>query len=41
MSNVTLIAGTVVEMEKVSELGVSTWHEVPRLTEIGAIGEQS
>ena len=41
MSNVTLIAGTVVEMEKVSALGVSTWHEVPRLTEIGAIGEQS
>lgn len=41
MSNVTLIAGTVVEMEKVSELGVSTWHEVPRLTEIGAVGEQS
>lgn len=41
MSNVTLIAGTVVEMEKISELGVSTWHEVPRLTEIGAIGEQS
>ena len=41
MSNVTLIAGTVVEMEKVSELGVSTWHEVPRLTEIGAVGESS
>ena len=41
MSNVTLIAGTVVEMEKVSELGVSTWHEVPRLTEIGAVGGQS
>ena len=41
MSNVALIAGTVVEMEKVSELGVSTWHEVPRLTEIGAVGEQS
>ena len=41
MSNVILIAGTVVEMEKVSGLGVSTWHEVPRLTEIGAIGEQS
>ena len=41
MSNVTLIAGNVVEMEKVSELGVSTWHEVPRLTEIGAVGEQS
>ena len=41
MSNVTLIAGTVVEMEKVSELGVSTWHEVPRLTEIGAVGDQS
>ena len=41
MSNVTLIAGTVVEMEKVSELGVSTWHEVPRLTEIGAVGETS
>lgn len=41
MSNVTLIAGTVVEMEKVSELGVSTWHEVPRLTEIGPVGEQS
>lgn len=41
MSNVTLIAGTVVEMEKVSALGVSTWHEVPRLTEIGAVGEQS
>ena len=41
MSNVTLIAGTVVEMEKVSELGVSTWHEVPRLTEIGAVGQQS
>lgn len=41
MSNVILIAGTIVEMEKVSELGVSTWHEVPRLTEIGAVGEQS
>ena len=41
MSNVTLIAGTVVEMEKVSELGVSTWQEVPRLTEIGAVGESS
>lgn len=40
-SNVILIAGTVVEMEVVDALGASTWHEVPRLTEIGAVGEQS
>lgn len=40
-SNVILIAGTVVEMEVVDTLGVSTWHEIPRLTEIGAVGEQS
>ena len=36
MSNVILIAGTIVEMQ------VTTgWQEVPRLTEIGAVGEQS
>ena len=40
MSNVILIAGTIVEMEVISG-GVSSWQEVPRLTEIGAIGEQS
>ena len=40
-TDVILIAGTVVEHEKVSELGVSTWHVIPRLTEIGAVGEQS
>lgn len=39
--DVILIAGTVVEHEKVSELGVSTWYVAPRLTSIGAIGEQS
>ena len=36
MSNVILIAGTIVEMQ--TDTG---WHEVPRLTEIGAVGEQS
>ena len=36
MSNVILIAGTVVEMQV--DAG---WQEVPRLTEIGAVGEQS
>ena len=41
MSNVILIAGTIVEMEVISGLGVSSWQEVPRLTEIGAIGESS
>ena len=41
MSNVILIAGTIVEMEVISGLGVSSWQEVPRLTEIGAIGNQS
>lgn len=40
-TDVILIAGTVVEHEKVSELGVPTWHVIPRLTEIGAVGEQS
>lgn len=36
MSNVILIAGTIVEMQ------VDTgWQEVPRLTEIGAVGETS
>ena len=36
MSNVILIAGTIVEMQ------VDTgWQEAPRLTEIGAVGEQS
>lgn len=36
MSNVILIAGTIVEMQ--TDTG---WAEVPRLTEIGAVGEQS
>ena len=36
MSNVILIAGTVVEMQV-----NAGWQEVPRLTEIGAVGEQS
>lgn len=36
MSNVILIAGTIVEMQ--TDTG---WEEVPRLTEIGAVGEQS
>ena len=36
MSNVILIAGTIVEMQ--TDTG---WQEVPRLTEIGAVGEQS
>ena len=36
MSNVILIAGTIVEMQ----VGTG-WQEVPRLTEIGAVGEQS
>jgi hypothetical protein len=40
MSNVILIAGTIVEMEVISGM-TSTWAEVPRLTEIGAVGEQS
>lgn len=35
-----LIAGTIVEMEVISGM-TSTWEEVPRLTEIGAVGEQS
>lgn len=38
--NVILIAGTIVEHETVTG-GVSTWAVAPRLTEIGAIGEQS
>jgi len=40
MSNVILIAGTIVEMEVVTGQ-TSTWAEIPRLTEIGAVGEQS
>lgn len=36
MSNVILIAGTIVEMQT-----DTSWQEVPRLTEIGAIGESS
>ena len=36
MSNVILIAGTIVEMQ--TDTG---WQEVPRLTEIGAVGETS
>lgn len=39
-TNVILIAGTIVEHETVT-LGVSSWAVAPRLTEIGAIGEQS
>ena len=39
-SNVILIAGTTVEHETVAG-PVSTWAVAPRLTEIGAIGEQS
>jgi hypothetical protein len=39
-TNVVLIAGTIVEHETVSG-GVSSWAVAPRLTEIGAIGEQS
>lgn len=38
--NVILVAGTIVEHETVTG-GVSTWAVAPRLTEIGAIGEQS
>ena len=38
--DVILIAGTTVEHETVTG-GVSTWALAPRLTEIGAIGEQS
>lgn len=38
--NVILVAGTVAEHETVTG-GVSTWAVAPRLTEIGAIGEQS
>ena len=40
MSNVILIAGTVVEMQVTTGMTTS-WQEVPRLTEIGAVGEQS
>ena len=39
-TNVVLIAGTIVEHETVTA-GVSSWAVAPRLTEIGAIGEQS
>ncbi len=39
-TNVILIAGTTVEHEVVSG-ETSTWALIPRLTEIGAIGEQS
>lgn len=38
--NVVLIAGTVVEHETVVAMA-SSWAVAPRLTEIGAIGEQS
>lgn len=40
-TNVILIAGTILEHEVLGTLGESTWHEAPRATEIGAIGEQS
>ena len=40
MSNVVLIAGTIVEMQVTTGMTTS-WQEVPRLTEIGAVGEQS
>lgn len=40
MSNVILIAGTIVEMQVTTGM-TTTWQEVPRLTEIGAVGEQS
>ena len=40
MTNVVLIAGTIVEHETVVAM-VSTWAVAPRLLEIGAIGEQS
>lgn len=40
MKDVILIAGTIVEHETVAG-PVSTWAVAPRLTEIGAIGEQS
>tara|TARA_R110000850_G_scaffold5143_1_gene21828 strand:+ start:485 stop:1165 length:681 start_codon:yes stop_codon:yes gene_type:complete len=39
-TDVILIAGTIVEHEVVSGM-TSTWKRIPRLTEIGAIGEQS
>jgi hypothetical protein len=39
-SDVILIAGTVVEHETVTA-GVSVWAVAPRVTEIGAIGEQA
>ena len=35
-----LIAGTIVEHEKVTG-GVPTWKRIPRVTEIGSIGDQS
>lgn len=38
--NVILVAGTIVEHETVVG-SVSTWAAAPRLTEIGAIGEQA
>ena len=40
VTNVVLIAGTTVEHETVVG-GVSSWAVAPKLTEIGAIGEQS
>ena len=40
MSNVILIAGTIVEMQVTTGMTTS-WQEVPRLTEIGAVGETS
>jgi len=40
-TNVILIAGTILEHEVLGTLGESTWHEVPRMKEIGAIGETS
>ena len=41
MSKKTILAaGTVVQHEKVVA-GVSTWYTIPRVTEIGAIGDQA
>ena len=35
-----LIAGTIVEHEKVTG-GVPTWKRIPRVTEIGSVGDQA
>lgn len=38
--DVILLAGTTVDMEVIT-LGVSSWQRVPRITGMGAVGEQS